>query len=80
MADSKLYIVRALWDEAAKVWWTSGEDIPGLTCQGDTFDELADVVFALGPELLRDNQVEQPGTTVSIRLVAERQSTACIAA
>jgi hypothetical protein len=61
-------------------WWTDGEDIPGLTCQADTFDELADLVFELGPELLRDNRVEAPGVVISITVVAERHGTACIAA
>jgi hypothetical protein len=63
---AKAYTVHAQWDAKNQVWWTNGEDIVGLTCQGDTFDELAEVVFELGPELLRDNRVEQPGTTISI--------------
>jgi Domain of unknown function (DUF1902) len=77
---AKTYTVHAHWDEAATVWWTDGEDIPGLTCDGDTFDALADVVFALGPQLLRDNHVEVRGQEVMIIMIAERHATACIAA
>lgn len=77
---AKTYTVHAHWDEAAKVWWTDGEDIPGLTCQGDTFDALADVVFEHGPELLRANHIEAPGQEIMIIMIAERHGTACIAA
>ena len=80
MAKAKTYTVHARWDAESRTWWTDGEDIPGLTCQGDTFDELAAAVFELGPELLHANRVEPPGETVEIRVVAERRAAACIAA
>jgi len=38
------YTVRARWDEESKSWWTDGEDIPGLCCQADSFDELVETV------------------------------------
>lgn len=76
----KTYTVHAQWDAATQTWWTDGEDIPGLTCQGDTFDELAAAIFELGPELLRANAVEPPGQQIAITVVAERHETACIAA
>ena len=63
---AKSYTVHARWDEASRTWWTDGEEIPGLTCQGDTFDELAEVVLEIGPELLHANRVEPPGETVVI--------------
>jgi hypothetical protein len=78
MASS--YTVHARWDEESRTWWTDGEDIPGLTCQGDTFDELADTVFELGPELLRANRIEPAGQVIDINVVAERHTTTCIAA
>ena len=77
---TKTYTVHARWDAQSRTWWTDGEDIPGLTCQGDTFDELAATVFELGPELLRANRVEPIGQAVVITVVAERRETACIAA
>jgi len=54
------YAVHAHWDPASATWWTDGEDIPGLTCQADSCEELLDVIFELGPELLRDNAIEPP--------------------
>ncbi len=45
------YTVRARWDEESKSWWTDGEDIPGLCCQADSFEELIEAVLALASQL-----------------------------
>ena len=80
-AEVKIYTVHARWDEESRTWWTNGADIPGLTCQGDTFDELAEAVFELGPELLRAKGIEPAGQAVAITVVAERHgsSPSCLA-
>ena len=78
--SSCAYTVHARWDAVSKTWWTDGEDIPGLCCQGDTFEELIETVLALAPELLRDNGIEPAGRAVDITVIAERRATACIAA
>jgi len=72
--------VHARWDEESKTWWTDGEDIPGLTCQGDSFDEaVRDRARSRSGTVAR-----QPGRTlgetVAITVVAARHTTACIAA
>ena len=64
--SSRAYKVNARWDEVSKTWWTDGEDIPGLCCQADSFEELIEAVLALAPELLRDNGIEPPGQAVEI--------------
>ena len=74
------YSVRADWDEAARVWATDGEDIPGLFCEADTFDELVDVVLDLAPDLLRANGLALVGEAVDIVITAERRGHASIAA
>ena len=80
MMSSRAYTVRARWDEVSKTWWTDGEDIPGLCCQADSFEELIEAVLAHAPELLRDNGIEPLGQAVDITVIAERRATACIAA
>jgi Domain of unknown function (DUF1902) len=80
MMSSRAYTVRARWDEVSKTWWTDGEDIPGLCCQADSFEELIEAVLALAPELLRDNGIKPLGQAVDITVIAERRATACIAA
>ena len=77
---TKTYTVTAEWDADAKIWWTNGEDIPGLTVQADSFEELASLVLELGPEMLRDNVKLPVGTQVAITIVAQRHGTTCIAA
>lgn len=74
------YTVRARWDEESRSWWTDGEDIPGLTCQAATFDELVETVLALAPELLRDNCAVAPGQSVDIAVTAERRGRARLVA
>lgn len=74
------YTVRARWDEESRSWWTDGEDIPGLTCQAATFDELVETVLALAPELLRDNRAAASDQSVDITVTAERRGRACLAA
>jgi predicted RNase H-like HicB family nuclease len=74
------YTVHAHWDEESKSWWTDGEDIPGLCCQADSFDELVEMILALVPDLLRENGIGAPGQSVDIAVTAERHGTARFAA
>jgi predicted RNase H-like HicB family nuclease len=74
------YTVNARWDDETKSWWTDGEDIPGLCCQADSFEELIEAILALAPELLRDNATEPLGQTIDIKIVGERHAATCIAA
>jgi hypothetical protein len=77
---TKVFTVHARWDEASGTWWTDGEDVPGLTCQAATFDELADIVFDLAPELVKANGAAPTGKTIEVKLVAERRKTAKLVA
>ncbi len=54
------YEVAAEWDEAAGVWIATSDDVPGLCVQAAGFDELADTVAALVPELLTLNAAGSP--------------------
>lgn len=67
--------VTAQWDSESRTWWTDGEDVPGLCCQGQTIEELADAVFALAPELLVANGVARAGEQVEIVLTAAQRRT-----
>jgi hypothetical protein len=74
------YVVHARWNEESRTWWTDGEDIPGLTCQAASFEQLVDTVFALAPELLRDNGLLSHGVEVPISVIAARTGTAHLVA
>jgi hypothetical protein len=67
--------VAAHWDDESATWWTDGENVPGLCCQGQTVEALAEIVFALAPDLLVANGVAQEGEKVEIVLMAEQRKT-----
>jgi len=48
-------IVRADWDEVAKVWVASSDDVPGLVTEADSLDALVPKLQAMIPELLDAN-------------------------
>lgn len=69
------YEVAAEWDEAAGVWIATSDDVPGLCVQAASFDELADTVAALVPELLTLNAAGDLPATVPVHLHAHRTAT-----
>ena len=60
----KSITVTARWDSR----WTDGDEVPGLWCQGQTFEELSEAVFALAPDLLVANGAAREGERVEIVL------------
>ena len=48
-------VVRAEWDEEARVWVASSEDVPGLVSEAETVERLIERVTAVIPELLEAN-------------------------
>ena len=71
----KSITVTARWDPESESWWTDGDELPGLCCQGQTFEELSDAVFALAPDLLVANGAARQGEQVEIVLTAEQRKT-----
>ena len=67
--------VTARWDGESGTWWTDGDDVPGLCCEGRTFEEFSEAVFALAPDLLVANGVAYAGEQVEIVLTAEQRKT-----
>ena len=51
----KPYYVHAVWDEEARVWVASSEDVPGLATESDTAEALVEKLKLLIPELLALN-------------------------
>jgi predicted RNase H-like HicB family nuclease len=51
----KPYYVHAVWDEEARVWVASSEDVPGLATESDTAEALVEKLKMLIPELLALN-------------------------
>ncbi len=53
----KPLFVRVEWDEEAKVWVATSDDVPGLATEEDTMEDLIDKLKILIPELLVANGI-----------------------
>ena len=49
--------VEAFWDEEAKVWVASSDDVPGLITEAATMELLIQKIRILIPELFRANKI-----------------------
>ena len=49
--------VEAFWDEEAKVWVASSDDVPGLITEAATMELLMEKIRILIPELFRANKM-----------------------
>ena len=78
MSMMKTMEVHALWDDEAKVWVATSEDVPGLATEADTMERLIEKLKGLIPELLEANGVVQrsTGAEIPFHLVSERRETA----
>ena len=52
---SKPFFVRAEWDEEARVWVATSDDVPGLTTEEQTLEGLIEKLKVMIPELLEAN-------------------------
>jgi predicted RNase H-like HicB family nuclease len=49
------YQITAEWDDEARVWVASSDDVPGLATGADTFEALIEKLKIVIPELLIEN-------------------------
>ena len=74
------YRVTVEWDEEARVWVASSEDVPGLATGADTFEDLIEKLKIVIPELLVENGLLPAGTeSVPFAVNAERTALAPVA-
>jgi predicted RNase H-like HicB family nuclease len=52
---TKPFFIRAEWDEEAKVWVATSDDVPGLVTEEDTLEALIEKLKIIIPELLEAN-------------------------
>lgn len=57
MVTSRPLIVRATWDDEAKVWVATSKDVPGLATEAKTCDALLKKLKVIIPELLEANGI-----------------------
>ena len=68
---NKPYYVHAQWDEEAKVWVASSEDVPGLATESETTESLIQKLKTLIPELLAANG-QTPSEPIAFELLTRR--------
>ena len=71
----KIYFIRAEWDDEAKVWVATSDDVPGLATEADTLELLTKKLEVMVPELLELNG-ETVSNHVPFELLARRFSVA----
>ena len=57
----KPLLVRADWDDEARVWVADSDDVPGLSTEAETVEALVAKVKVMIPELLELNGVPGQG-------------------
>ncbi len=65
-------IVKATWDDEAKVWVAQSDDVRGLATEADTFERLKDKVLAIIPELLELNGQKSDLANIPVHIMAEQ--------
>jgi len=71
-------IVKAIWDDEAKVWVATSDDVPGLVTEADTCEGLLNKLQILIPELLEANGllVGEEIPEIPFHLLTERDAKA----
>ena len=74
----KSLYVHANWDDQAKVWVASSDDVPGLATEAESYDQLMAKLKIMIPELMALNGEFEDGITAAVpfELLARRFETA----
>lgn len=65
--------VKAFWDEEAKVWVATSDDVPGLTTEADSVEALVEKLKIVIPELLEANHVTEDLVGIPFSLDAHQE-------
>jgi len=64
-------LVHALWDDEAKVWVATSDDVPGLATEAPTWDKLIPKLQSMIPELLDANGYADGDVDVRVKVLGE---------
>ena len=56
--------IQFVWDNEAKVWIATSEDIPGLILEDESADKLIQRVILAAPEIIELNSMEKKQTEI----------------
>ena len=63
--------VRAFWDDAAKVWVATSNDIDGLSVEGATHEELTAKVVAAVADLIELNGLDSDLPEIPVHVMTD---------
>ncbi|HTQ77031.1 MAG TPA: DUF1902 domain-containing protein [Burkholderiales bacterium] len=69
-------IIYANWDDEAKVWVATSEDVPGLITEAASLNELVPKLKVMIPEMLDANGYGETDDDIPFRLKMELQEVA----
>ena len=70
----KIILVNAEWDDEARVWIATSDDVPGLVTEAETVEALEAKLKAMIPELLELNGIDLGvNDEVPMNLIATRR-------
>ncbi len=65
--------VKVIWDDEAKVWIATSDDVPGLVTESEDFDTLINKLRVIIPELIEENKLEFGRTgKIKFHIIGER--------
>ena len=64
-------IVRADWDDDAKVWVATTSDIRGLAVEAETFDLLREAVMGAIADLIEENGFDTDLPEVAVQILGQ---------
>lgn len=71
----RIIIVRAIWDDEAKVWVAESSDLPGLITEADTVEALLGKLQAIIPDLIEDEGGGEDLPDVTFKVMLDELST-----
>ncbi len=78
MVDQEIIRVNAIWDNEARVWVATSDDVPGLITESENLEDLIHKLKILIPELLEANgSISRfKGTEIPFHIFSERSEIA----
>jgi hypothetical protein len=71
---TRLIVVRATWDDDAKVWTAESTDLPGLVTEAESLNALDAKLPGLIQDLLEDDDQEYDTIEIPIEVIASYSS------
>ena len=65
-------VVRAVWDDEARVFVATSDDVPGLVTEAETLETLNDRLMAIIPELIELNGFASDLDNIPVHIMADR--------